>query len=165
MRRASTAVAVALLALVGLALQDERVFGHVRAVVERATTLTRAADGRFYVMGRVNGAPVRFLVDPDASDVALAPADARRLGIDTAALRYDRPFETPFGIGHGARFVARSLAVGDARIPHERMWVNRDPMPASMLGLVFLKGLASYQLQGQRLDLLWKPWSTRLGAR
>lgn len=44
-------------------------------------TLERENDGHFYAEARVNGAPVRFLIDTGASGIALDEADARSAGL------------------------------------------------------------------------------------
>jgi aspartyl protease family protein len=120
-------------------------------------TLDQAKDGRFYVTGAVNDVPVRFQVDPDASDIALNPSDARRIGVDVARLRYDTHFETADGVGEGAAFRAATLSIGPAHLSHVAMWINRTPMLSSLLGLNFLQGLESYQVRGSRLYLFWRP--------
>ncbi|MDB5425783.1 MAG: putative aspartyl protease [Phenylobacterium sp.] len=110
-------------------------------------------NGGFFIMGQVNGQPVRFLVDTGASDTVLSPADARRLGVDTAVLQFDRPAETANGVGYGAAFTADSLAVGSIRFADFPMLVNQSPMTSSLLGMSFLKRLESFQVRGRKLYL------------
>ncbi len=45
---------------------------------DHTMTITAADDGGFYIMGQVNGAPVRFVIDTGANGVLLSPADAAR---------------------------------------------------------------------------------------
>ena len=47
-----------------------------------AVTALRDPDGLFYVGGKVNGRPTRFIVDTGASVVVLSEGDARSAGID-----------------------------------------------------------------------------------
>lgn len=44
-------------------------------------TLERERDGHFYAEARVNGAPVRFLIDTGATGIALTESDARNAGL------------------------------------------------------------------------------------
>ena len=120
-------------------------------------TVTQEPDGHFYLEGSVNGAPVRFLVDTGASDIALSPADARRVGVDLGGLTFDREFETANGVGRGAPFVADSLAVGPIRLTDVPMTINAAPMRTSLLGLSYLRRLDSYEVRGRRLYLRWTP--------
>lgn len=59
----------------------ERVPGAPLSDIHRSTTIERAHDGFFYVDAKVNGAPVRFLVDTGASVTVLSANDARRIGL------------------------------------------------------------------------------------
>ena len=115
--------------------------------------VSRDEDGGFYVMGQVNGQPVRFLVDTGASDVVLSPADARRLGVDLSALAYGKPVETANGPGFGAAWTADSLTVGSAVISPMAMSVNKAPMSSSLLGMAFFNRMKSFRVEGSKLYL------------
>lgn len=119
--------------------------------------VTQADGGGFYVMGKVNGQLVRFLVDTGASDTVLSPADAQRIGVDVAGLRFDHMAETANGAGFGAPFVADSIEVGPIRVDGLSMVVNKAPMTSSLLGMTFLSRLEAFQVRGRRLYLTWRP--------
>ena len=112
-------------------------------------------QGGFEVVGKVNGQPVRFMVDTGATDTVLTPQDARRLGVDTAALRFDQQAETANGKGLGAAYVAQSLEVGPIRLANFKMSINQAPMSRSLLGLSFLNRLDSFAVRGRTLYLKW----------
>lgn len=115
----------------------------------------RAGDGHFYVDAMVNGRRVRFLVDTGASDIVLAPDDARRLGYSPSNLTFDRIYQTANGVGRGARVVLDSIAVGDIRFRDVPASVNDAPMPESLLGLSFLDRLSSFEVRGD--SLIFRP--------
>jgi aspartyl protease family protein len=119
-------------------------------------TVTAEGNGNFYVLGSVNGAPVRFLIDTGATDIVLSPSDAGRLGVDTAALVYGREAETANGAGYGASFKADSLTVGQVALTDVPMVINQAPMSASLLGVAFLKRLDSFEVRGRRMYLRWR---------
>lgn len=119
----------------------------------RELVVTAGEGGHFLVIGKVNGERVRFLVDTGASDTVLSPADARRVGIDIAALRFDRPSETANGVGYGARFQADSLSVGTITFQDVPIIINQAPMSSSLLGMTFLRRLESFQVKDDRLYL------------
>ncbi|CAN5485714.1 hypothetical protein BH10PSE5_BH10PSE5_13900 [soil metagenome] len=118
--------------------------------------VTQGDDGGFLVMGEVNGKRVRFLVDTGASDVVLSPADARRIGIDTAKLAFDRPSETANGVGYGAAHKVDRLSVGAIAFADVPVMVNQAPMSSSLLGMTFLRRLESFQIKGDKLYLTSK---------
>lgn len=119
----------------------------------RELVVTQDQGGGFYVMGKVNGGLVRFLVDTGASDTVLSPADAKRLGIDTAHLKFDQTAETANGLGYGAAYVADAVEVGSIRFTDMPVMVNQAPMSNSLLGMSFLKRLESFQVKGDKLYL------------
>jgi len=138
---------------VGLRLRSALIPGQPIAVAPRSVVVGRAEDGAFYVMGQVNGAPVRFVIDTGASDILLSRADAQRAGLDTTALRFARPSETANGVGFSAAAHVASLAVGPIRLTDVPVQVNQAPMSASLLGMPFLRRLDSFEVRGDRLFL------------
>ena len=118
--------------------------------------VTQDDGGGFFVMGQINGQPVRFLIDTGASDTVLSPADARRLGVDLAALHFDHVAETANGPGYSAPFTAASLAVGPIKFADVPMAINQSPMSNSLLGMTFLRRLDSFEVRGSKLVLKWR---------
>lgn len=119
----------------------------------KSLTLQKSDGGGFYVMGQVNGAPVRFAIDTGASDIVLSPADAARIGIDPTTLKYAAPSETANGVGYGAAFVVKTLAVGPIRLTDVPVAINQAPMSTSLLGMSFLRRLDSFEMRGDQLIL------------
>ena len=113
-------------------------------------------QGAFTLVGRVNGQRVRFVVDTGATDTVLSLDDARRIGLDVSALRFDEAAETANGRTYGAPYVARRLEVGPIGFDDFRMSVNQAPMSSSLLGLSFLNRLESFEVRGRRLILKWR---------
>jgi aspartyl protease family protein len=151
---------------IGYAYQDELgdVWRRVKAeflpgsAVETAAnviTLTEHDDGSFYVLAEVNGTQVKFLVDTGATDVVLSPNDARRAGIDMAALDFDLGFETANGTVRGARVQLDRLSVGPIRLTAMPAVVNQAEMRTSLLGMTFLRRLDGFTFQGRKLILRW----------
>jgi aspartyl protease family protein len=164
LRHAAGWIGIVAVLAVGFAYRDElgavalRVRGEFSSSYPVATAphevvVSQDDSGSFFVMGKVNGQLVRFLVDTGASDTVLSPADAERLGIDVANLSYDRAAETANGIGYGAPFKADTVSVGSIELGEVPMVINRTPMRASLLGLTFLGRLESFQVRGHRLFL------------
>ena len=121
----------------------------------REMTIAEGEDGHYHVYGTVNGVKVPFLVDTGASDIVLDPQDARRIGLNLDELKFDKPFGSANGVGHGASIEVDELSVGAIRLAKVRMSVNQVPMGSSLLGMTFLKQLKSYSFSGGKLTLRW----------
>jgi len=141
---------------VGARLRSEVVPGEpVASSDAHVLTLTQDEGGDFYVYGSANGSRIRFLVDTGASEIVLSPGDARRLGIDIAALHFARGYETANGIGAGAPYTLDTLSVGPIQLWNVPVSINRTDMHASLLGMAFLKRLKAFEFSGRRLTLRW----------
>lgn len=125
------------------------------AVGDHEVAIPRSEGGHYIVEARVNGRPVRFMVDTGATDTVLSPDDARRAGVEMAALDFGLRAETANGAGYGAP-IRGTLAVGPIELDDFPMTVNQAPMRRSLLGMSFLNRLESFEVRGDRLILRWK---------
>ncbi|OSM02563.1 retropepsin-like aspartic protease family protein [Magnetofaba australis] len=117
--------------------------------------ITRSRNGHFLLTLQINGRPVRFLADTGASDIVLAPQDARAVGFNPADLTYDRVYHTANGRGRGASVKLREVALGDLTLHGVPASVNQAAMRESLLGMRFFNRLRSMQVQGDRMTLRW----------
>jgi aspartyl protease family protein len=158
---------VAAVVILGFTFQDElrdaafrvraELFPGYPVVTDSKTlVLTESSDGHFHILGEANGTRVNFLIDTGASDIVLAPADARRLGIDVRALSFSRVYQTANGIGRGAPFTLESLTIGPVRRAHVAVSINQAEMRDSLLGMSFLQSLSSFEIRGRKLYLRWQ---------
>jgi aspartyl protease family protein len=115
----------------------------------------RAADGHFRIDAEANGVPVRFLVDTGASTTALTFADARRAGIDTDALTFDRAVQTANGLTFFARASLTSLAIGPYRLTSVPVGVMpADALDTSLLGMSTINRFSGWRIEDDRLVLV-----------
>lgn len=115
--------------------------------------LQAGRNGHYYVLARVDGADIRFLIDTGASLVVLSPQDARRIGLDPERLTYSQRFETANGTGYGAPVRLRSLAIGPVQVRSVAASVNGEAMAHSLLGMSFLNRLAGFSFENETLTL------------
>lgn len=141
------------LAEAGARVRGEFVAGYPVASGQSELMVTQSEGGGYFVMGKVNGQPVRFLIDTGASDTVLSPDDARRIGLDPAKLDYRHVAETANGLGSGAPFTADRLEVGSIQIQAMPMVVNQADMSQSLLGMSFLNRLDTFRLEEGRMYL------------
>ena len=121
----------------------------------REMTVSESDGGNYFLFGTVNGARVLFMVDTGASDIVLAPADARRAGIDTGALTYIQAYQTANGTGGGARVKVQELTAGKIAFSNVTVSVNQAEMNGSLLGMTFLRRLKSFEFRDRKLTLRW----------
>lgn len=114
-----------------------------------------AQDGHFYLDAKVNGTPLRFLVDTGASSVVLSAEAARRARIRPNRMEYTGRASTANGTVRIAPVTLRELRVGDLRLRDVRGSVNDADMPLSLLGMSFLNRLESFEVSGDQLILRW----------
>lgn len=110
-----------------------------------AATLTKSMDGHFWAEAEVDGRWVRFLVDTGASTVALTETDARRVGVDVAALHYSFPVSTANGRAMAAPTVLSHVAVAGARVEGVPALVVKEGLPTSLLGMSYLGRLSRFE--------------------
>jgi len=166
-RNAAIWIGIAAILLVGYSFRTElndafvRVRGEVipaYAVSEapHAMTVMRSADGGFYILGSVNGAPVRFVIDTGANGVLLSPDDAKRAGIEIDSLKFASPAETANGVGYMAPVTLPAMTVGQLKLENVAAAVNQAPMSSSLLGMAFLRQMDDVEIHGDALTLKWK---------
>jgi aspartyl protease family protein len=110
------------------------------------------SDGHYHVYGAVNGTAVRFLVDSGSSDIVFSPEDARMLGMQPEALDYTMTAQTANGVVRGAPIRIQTLKIGPIIMHDVPVTVNQAEMPASLLGMEFLRRLKSWGVQNGRLS-------------
>ena len=118
-----------------------------------AAAVLKAADGHFWAEGRVNGQPVRFLVDTGATAVALTPADAERLGFRPQDLDYALRVTTAGGRSRAAPVTLSSVSVNGARLDDVRALVIEKGLDTSLLGMTYLGRLARFEATREALFL------------
>lgn len=115
----------------------------------REVLLHRNRAGHYVTSGTVNGAPVEFLLDTGATDVALSAATAQKLGLRRGA---PVSLATANGIARGYRTVLDFVSVGGIR--QERVRAVISPGIGGdmvLLGMSFLKHLELIQRDGTLL--------------
>jgi aspartyl protease family protein len=122
-------------------------------VDDGAAQIVKAADGHFWAEAKVDGRAVRFLIDTGATAVALSQTDAKRLGIDTAALDYSYKVMTASGETRAASVKLASVSVAGAQVRDVEALVVEKGLETSLLGMSYLGRLSSFQATPRALVL------------
>jgi aspartyl protease family protein len=120
-------------------------------VAGREVRIPMAIDGHFWVEGRINGAPVKFLVDSGATVTTIDRVTAVRVGASIGEAR-DQMVRTGNGMIRVSRGRAQSLEI--AAIEREDVGlhiVDGDDM--NVLGMNFLSSLTRWSVEGRWLIL------------
>lgn len=114
-------------------------------------TLTADSNGHFLVVGTVNGAPMRFLVDTGATLIALGKSDAIRANID-----YQKGAPAMTMTANGAvrvwRVKLNSVRVGNIMLNEIDAAVHESDLPITLLGMSFLNRM-EMKRDGQTMTL------------
>lgn len=111
-------------------------------------------DGHFRIQAMVSGERVTFLVDTGATDVVLAPDDARRIGFDPENLSFTQFAQTANGTVRGASVRLQSLIIGPIDFADMPATVNGAEMSDSLLGMAFLNRLSGWRVDNGVLTLV-----------
>jgi aspartyl protease family protein len=120
-----------------------------------AHVIRAGPHGHFVVEAVIDGVPITLLVDTGASDLVIAPEDARRLGHVGARLRFDLRYETANGVIRAAPIRLREVRIGQLSLYDVDAAVTEGDLPVSLLGMSFLRRLGGYRVEGDRLLLHW----------
>ncbi len=114
------------------------------------TTITRADDGLFYLVGDVNGERVVFLIDTGASAIMLTSEDAARAG----AARSTRaaPISTVNGVGAMDSVLLTNVAIGSQKRGLVSAFVS-PKLKVSLLGASWLARYRSIRITRDTMTL------------
>jgi clan AA aspartic protease (TIGR02281 family) len=117
---------------------------------EHVVTLRADDRGYFWANAKINGKPVRTLVDTGATRVSLTFEDAERLGLDPDSLSFDVPTQTAGGKTKTASVKIARVEVGGIRVKDIDASVSlKGDNNSSLLGMTFLNQVRFDVYDGQ----------------
>lgn len=112
-----------------------------------------AQDGHFYMDVKVNGTPIRFMIDTGASDIVISLEEAERIGININELAFTKLYQTANGKSWGANITFDELQVGNVKFRNVPASVNKSSMGTALLGMSFLRQFKKYEFYRDKLVL------------
>jgi aspartyl protease family protein len=116
------------------------------------TRIPMAIDGHFWVTAKVNGKPVKFLVDSGATMTTIDRGEAMAAGVDVSARR-DQYVRTGNGIIRVSTGRAAELQVGGITRRDVGLQIA-DNDDLNVLGMNFLSSLSRWGVEGRWLVLV-----------
>jgi aspartyl protease family protein len=117
-----------------------------------SSRITRASDGLFYVRAKVNGQPVRFLVDTGATVVVLSDKDARSVGAMPGTGRFNARMATAGGSRPMAWTKLGHVRVAGQDVKGVTAAVVSGGPGVSLLGQNLLAKLGGMKIRGDSLE-------------
>jgi len=120
----------------------------------RSAVIDADATGHFTGLFSINGRKEEGLVDTGASMIALNVTTAQRLGINKADLNFRYAVDTANGRARAAYVKLDKVEIGPIKVENVGAMVMDDKaLSGTLIGMSFLKGLASYKVEDGRLHL------------
>jgi aspartyl protease family protein len=112
------------------------------------------ARGHYVAEFKMNGRPVKALVDTGASMVAINKSTARRLGINVSPADFIYEVNTANGKAKVAPAMIREIEIGRVRVRDVEAAIFDDrALEGTLLGMTFLKRLQSFSVNDGDLIL------------
>jgi aspartyl protease family protein len=129
--------------------------GDAIAVPQGETMRIRQSDdGHFWVEARLNGKPVRFLVDSGATTTSISVATAHRAGIEPSG-GLPAIVQTANGVVQVQRGRAERLDLGTIQRENLAVHISESFGETNVLGMNFLSSLSGWGVE--RKTLILKP--------
>jgi len=110
-------------------------------------------DSHFYVKLLINKVPILFMIDTGASDIMLSISDAKKIGINTNNLIFNRPYQTANGRSFGASIKLKEVEISGIKFKDIYASVNEGDMGVALLGMSFLRRFSKYEFFQDHLVL------------
>jgi aspartyl protease family protein len=112
----------------------------------RTASLRKEGDGHYWATARVNGQPVKFLVDTGATMISLTKRDARKIGVNTDKLVRSVDVRTAAGRVTAGIVMVDRIEIDGVALENVQAVVLEDGLEYSLLGMNFLNKLEGWDV-------------------
>ncbi len=134
---------------------SEEVAAKPGAASSGQTVLSMGPGGHYEGTFKMNGKPVKAMVDTGASLVAINVSTARRLGFSPAALDFRHNVSTANGSIKAAHVVLDRVEIGNVRVKEVDAFVLSDEaLTSTLVGMSFMSKLKSYTAEKHVLRMI-----------
>ena len=93
------------------------------------------------------------MVDTGASDTSIGIKDAKRVGIRTTGISFNKRYQTANGVIYAATSYAKNLKVGNIVFKDMPISIARSDIKTPLLGVNTLRQFKKYEVSQDRLIL------------
>ena len=115
--------------------------------------LNRQFDGHFYADSRVNGAPMRMMVDTGASVIALTGSDAYAAGLQWDSRDVRHIGQGASGPVYGVSVRLDEVEIGGMLRRNVSAVIIPQGLDISLLGQSYLSQIGSVEIENDRMSL------------
>ncbi len=124
-----------------------------QSITSEAIALRRQDDGHYWLQVKVNGTPVRFMIDSGATLTAMNANTAKDAQVEVETAGYPVMLGTANGLVAAKRGTIRSLKIGPHVIANHRVVVSENFGGTNVLGMNFLEFMNSWKVEGNVMVL------------
>jgi clan AA aspartic protease (TIGR02281 family) len=121
----------------------------INRLVYRADAL-----GHVMITAKINGTPLRFVVDTGATLISLSPEDASAAGLHPSELTFNQTVHTANGPVKAAFAQLREIRIEELGVENVQAAVIEN-LKQSVLGMSFLRRLKGFDMRDGILTMTW----------
>lgn len=120
---------------------------------ENRIVVPRSANGHYFILAEVNGAPLKFVLDTGATSLVLTQEDAEKAGLNPEALEYYNRAMTANGEVQTAPVRLDTITLGHVTDENVSAVVNGGEMNNSLMGMTYLQRWGRIEIANDTLTL------------
>lgn len=120
----------------------------------RSASIAMDRTGHFVADFRLNGRPVKGVVDTGATFIAVNESTARSIGLRLSGTDFTYEVNTANGRTKAARVTLDRVEIGQIRVAGVDAFVLKDAaLGGTLVGMSFMSRLGSYRVEGSTLHM------------
>ena len=120
----------------------------------RSVRIFKSEDGHFHINAKVNGYPVKFLIDSGATISTMSQADAQAADVPIETFGFGAAVDTANGVAMMRRARVDRLNIGSIERKDLAILVSVDVDELNLIGMNFLSSLRSWKVEGDEMILV-----------
>ena len=120
----------------------------------KTVTLKKSNNGHFFADAKLNDNPIRFMVDTGATAIFISQQDAKKSGINTTTLHYNKTYQTATGQhARAAETNVKSLDLQGIKLSNVPVVVSMEKSHMALLGMSFFNRIEKFDVDGDTMTI------------